>query len=103
MMSDFIAADPNQSSRPGKRLTVVIPHFNQKDFLPRAVASILHGETDEIEIIIVDDGSTDDSEAMLAFLEALNPLVTVIRCKTNQGAPPPPNPGLPTAPRPTLP
>jgi glycosyltransferase involved in cell wall biosynthesis len=61
------------------------------------VASILHGETDEIEIIIVDDGSTDDSEAMLAFLEALNPLVTVIRCKTNQGAPAALNTGLAAA------
>src|SRR5713101_6973730 len=85
MMSDFIAADPNQSSRPEKRLTVVIPHFNQKDFLPRAVASILAGETGEIEIIIVDDGSTDGSEPVLAALEAVSPLITVIRCETNQG------------------
>jgi glycosyltransferase involved in cell wall biosynthesis len=84
MMSDLIAADPNQLSRPEKRLTVVIPHFNQKDFLPRAVASILEGETGEIEIIIVDDGSTDGSEPVLAALEA-NPLITVIRCETNQG------------------
>jgi glycosyltransferase involved in cell wall biosynthesis len=84
MMSDFIAADPNQS-RPEKRLTVVIPHFNQKDFLPRAVASILEGETGEIEIVIVDDGSTDGSEPVLAALEAVSPLITVIRCETNQG------------------
>jgi glycosyltransferase involved in cell wall biosynthesis len=85
MMSDFIAADPNQSSRPEKRLTVVIPHFNQKDFLPRAVASILEGETGEIEIIIVDDGSTDGSESTLAALEAVNPVITVIRGEINQG------------------
>src|SRR5438874_10475212 len=97
MMSDFIAADPNQSSRPEKRLTVVIPHFNQKDFLPRAVASILHGETGEIEIIIVDDGSTDGSEPVLAALEAVSPLVTVIRGKTNRGAPAALNTGLAAA------
>jgi glycosyltransferase involved in cell wall biosynthesis len=97
MMSDCIAADRNDSSHSERLLTVVIPHFNQKDFLPRAVASVLHGETGEIEIIIVDDGSTDDSEAMLAFLEALNPLVTVIRCKTNQGAPAALNTGLAAA------
>ncbi len=97
MMSDFIAADPNQSSRPEKRLTVVIPHFNQKDFLPRAVASALHGEAGEIEIIIVDDGSTDGSGPTLAALEAVNPLVTVIRSKTNQGAPAALNLGLAAA------
>jgi len=97
MMSDSAAANRNQSSRPETLLTVVIPHFNQRDFLPRAVASILEGETREIEIIIVDDGSTDDSEAMLAFLEALNPRITVIRCKTNQGAPAALNRGLAAA------
>jgi glycosyltransferase involved in cell wall biosynthesis len=93
-MSDFVAADQNQSSGAEKLLTVVIPHFNQKDFLPRAVASVLEGETHEIEIIIVDDGSTDDSEPTLAALEAMNPLITVIRCKTNQGAPAALNKGL---------
>src|ERR1700736_1879745 len=97
MMSDSVAANRNQSSRPETLLTVVIPNFNQRDFLPRAVASILEGETREIEIIMVDDGSTDDSEAMLAFLEALNPRITVIRCKTNQGAPAALNRGLAAA------
>jgi len=97
MMPDCVAADRNQSSRPEKRLTVVIPHFNQKDFLPRAVASVLHGETREIEIIVVDDGSTDDSERTLAALEAMNPLITVIRSKTNQGAPAALNTGLAAA------
>jgi glycosyltransferase involved in cell wall biosynthesis len=93
-MSDIAVASRNQSPRPETLLTVVIPHFNQRDFLPRAVASILEGETREIEIIIVDDGSTDDSEAMLALLEALNPRITVIRCSTNQGAPATLNTGL---------
>src|ERR1700682_6480902 len=85
MMSDCIAADRNDSSHSERLLTVVIPHFNQKDFLPRAVASVLEGETGEIEIIIVDDGSTDGSEPVLAALEAMSPLITVIHCETNQG------------------
>ena len=82
-MSDYIAADRNQSLRSERLLTVVIPHFNQKDFLPRAVASVLKGESREIEIIIVDDGSTDDSEPVLAALEVLDPCITIIRGKTN--------------------
>jgi len=94
MMSDGIAADRNESSRAERLLTVVIPHFNQKDFLPRAVASVLNGETREIEIIIVDDGSTDDSEPTLAALEAMNPFITVIRGKVNRGAPAALNTGL---------
>src|SRR5437868_4817840 len=97
MLSNGSLRDQNESSLPEKRLTVVIPHFNQKDFLPRAVASVLHGETDEIEIIIVDDGSTDGSGPTLTDLEAVNPLVTVIRGETNQGAPAALNTGLAAA------
>jgi glycosyltransferase involved in cell wall biosynthesis len=97
MMSDCIAADRNESSRLERLLTVVIPHFNQKDFLPRAVASVLNGETREIEIIIVDDGSTDDSEPTLAVLEAMHPFITVIRGKVNRGAPAALNTGLAAA------
>jgi glycosyltransferase involved in cell wall biosynthesis len=97
LMSDYITADRSQSSRSERLLTVVIPHFNQKDFLPRAVASIQEGETREIEIIIVDDGSTDGSEPVLAALEALSPHITVIRGKTNQGAPAALNTGLAAA------
>src|SRR6266700_2294942 len=97
MMPAPTAADPDQPSRPQKLLTVVIPHFNQKDFLPRAVASVLHGETRKIEILIVDDGSTDGSEPVLAALEAASPLVTIIRGKTNRGAPAALNIGLAAA------
>jgi glycosyltransferase involved in cell wall biosynthesis len=97
IVSDCIADDRKESSRSEGLLTVVIPHFNQKDFLPRAVASILKGDTREIEIIIVDDGSTDDSEAMLAVLEALNPRITVIRSEANKGAPAALNTGLAAA------
>lgn len=97
IMSDFVATDRNESSRPERLLTVVIPHFNQRDYLPRAVASILCGQTREIEIIIVDDGSTDDSEPTLAALEAVHPLITVIRGKMNQGAPAALNAGMAAA------
>jgi len=96
-MSDNAAADRNESSRLERLLTVVIPHFNQKDFLPRAVASVLDGETRELEIIIVDDGSTDDCEPTLAVLEAMHPFITVIRCKVNRGAPAALNTGLAAA------
>src|ERR1700730_938397 len=85
MMSDGNAAAPGESPPPEKLLTVVIPHYNQKDFLPRAVASVLSGKPCELEIIIVDDGSTDGRAPVLAALEATSPLITVIRCTVNQG------------------
>jgi glycosyltransferase involved in cell wall biosynthesis len=97
MMSDGNAAAPGGSPPPEKLLTVVIPHYNQRDFLPRAVASVLHGEPCELEIIVVDDGSTDGSEPVLAALEAVSPLITIIRCKTNQGVAAALNTGLAAA------
>jgi glycosyltransferase involved in cell wall biosynthesis len=78
-------------------LTVVIPHFNQKQFLPRAVVSVLNGETGDVEIIVVDDGSTDDSEAILAALEKHDPRVRIIRSRDNQGTPTALNAGLAAA------
>jgi hypothetical protein len=95
-------SDDNVAARDGlppseKLLTVVIPHYNQRDFLPRAVASVLRGEPCNFEIIIVDDGSTDGSEPVLAALETFSPLITVIRCETNQGAPAALNRGLTAA------
>src|ERR1700733_4926037 len=84
-MSDGDAAAPGGSPPLQKLLTVVIPHYNQRDFLPRAIASVLHSEPCDLEIIIVDDGSTDGSEPVLAALEATSPLITVIRCGVNQG------------------
>jgi glycosyltransferase involved in cell wall biosynthesis len=97
MMPDGNAAARGGSPLPEKRLTVVIPHYNQRDFLPRAVMSVLRGEPCDLEIIIVDDGSTDDSEDVLAALEAVSPLITVIRCKTNQGVAAALNTGLTAA------
>jgi glycosyltransferase involved in cell wall biosynthesis len=96
-MSDGNAAAPGGSPPPEKLLSVVIPHYNQRDFLPRAVASILRGEPCDLEIIIVDDGSTDNSEPVLAALEVTSPLITVIRCKTNRGVAAALNTGLAAA------
>ena len=42
------------------RASVVIPCFNHGEFLAEAVASITSIKRDDIELIVVDDGSTDD-------------------------------------------
>src|SRR6266436_918809 len=97
MSDQSFAGSKGASPRFGGTLTVVIPHFNQKQFLPRAVASVLNGETRDVEIIVVDDGSTDDSEPILAALEKHDPRVSIIRSRDNQGAPMALNAGLAAA------
>lgn len=97
MSDQSIAEQTGASPQSGKMLTVVIPHFNQKKFLPRAVASVLNGETSDIEIIVVDDGSTDDSKPILEALEKYDQRVKIIRCRENRGAPIALNTGLAAA------
>lgn len=75
-------------------LTVVIPHFNHGSILPRAVASVLLSKRTDIEIIVVDDGSTDGSGPVLSALETADPSIRIIRCPCNQGAPAALNVGL---------
>jgi glycosyltransferase involved in cell wall biosynthesis len=43
-------------------ISVIIPTYNRKTVLPRAIDSVLAQKGADFELIIVDDGSTDDTE-----------------------------------------
>jgi glycosyltransferase involved in cell wall biosynthesis len=42
------------------KVSVVIPCFNHGEFLPEAIASVTVIKRDDVELIVVDDGSTDE-------------------------------------------
>lgn len=46
-------------------ISVIIPTYNRAGFLKRAVSSVLAQSFREIELIIVDDGSTDETRQVL--------------------------------------
>ncbi len=46
-------------------VSVVIPTYNRAEFLHRAIDSVLRQSIDCDELIVVDDGSTDDTVAMV--------------------------------------
>lgn len=66
----------------GPALTVVIPSYDRAALLPRAVASVLAQTFADFELIVVDDGSTDDTPAVLARLE--DPRIRCLR-QENRG------------------
>lgn len=67
--------------------TVVIPTFNAEGTLLRAVRSALNQTLRDIEVIIVDDASTDSSWRLITALLSEDPRVRAIRHKKNDGKP----------------
>ena len=42
------------------KVSVIMPCFNHGEFLPEAVASVKNANREDIELIVIDDGSTDE-------------------------------------------
>lgn len=78
------------------RVTVVVPVYNCLPSLERAFASVFQQSMDpaEIEIIAVDDGSTDGSGEEVDRLAAGRPGFTVLRQKNSGGPGAPRNRGI---------
>ncbi len=69
-------------------LTIIIPAYNEADRLGAGLAEILrylHAHTPDYELIIVDDGSTDDTAAMVARAITGEPRARLIRYPENRG------------------
>ena len=60
-------------------ITVIVPTFNRARQLHGAVESVLAQPLAELEVIVVDDGSTDDTEAVIADLRRGDARVTSLR------------------------
>lgn len=78
------------------KISIIIPAFNAADTIARAVGSLLVQDFESIEIILVDDGSTDETYAICEELSASDMRITVIR-KENGGVSSARNAGLDVA------
>ncbi|MEE4174452.1 MAG: glycosyltransferase family 2 protein [Xanthomonadales bacterium] len=66
-------------------ISVIMPVYNARDTLRRAVESIRHQMGPSIELICVDDASTDDSASRLETWYAGDSRVRLIRLERNLG------------------
>ncbi len=67
-------------------VSVVIPTYNQKDFVVETIESVLSQTYSKIEILIADDGSTDGTVEILQKYEQKNSrLIKVLLSPMNKG------------------
>ncbi len=66
------------------KITVVVPVYNMGHYAERAVDCLLNQDYDSYEIVIIDDGSTDDSAAVCDMLANKHEIVSVVH-KENGG------------------
>ena len=78
------------------RVSVIVPVYNAEKYLTRCVQTILEQHYNNYEIIIVDDGSTDDTRKVAELLEANHSCVRLLT-QSNSGVSTARNRGLKAA------
>lgn len=66
-------------------ISIIIPIYNSARSLNRCVDSVLLQSYQDLELVLVNDGSTDDSLAMCRKYEERDPRVIVINKEKNEG------------------
>jgi glycosyltransferase involved in cell wall biosynthesis len=78
------------------KVSVIVPVYNMEKYLEKCMDSLLNQTLEEIEIIVIDDGSTDKSPEILERYKTLSDKIICVR-KENGGRSDARNDGLPYA------
>lgn len=78
-------------------VTVVIPMYNESMTIQATLQSILHTQHTNLQILVVDDGSTDGCGALVTELSEKHPHIQLITQRPNQGKPAALNKGFESA------
>jgi glycosyltransferase involved in cell wall biosynthesis len=69
------------------KVTVLIPVFNRERFVEEAIRSVVEQDFDDFELLVVDDGSTDRTPAVLETWRRRDARVVVVTSPANLGIP----------------
>lgn len=67
-------------------ISVIVPVYNREKTIKRALESLLSQNDVDIEIIVIDDKSTDLSVEIVKEMQKNNPLIKLIELENNSGA-----------------
>lgn len=77
--------DTPQITGPWPKATFVAPCHNEEANVRETIAALAGQDYPDFEIIAVNDGSTDDTGAILDQLTTVHPMLRVLHLKQNQG------------------
>lgn len=75
----------NKTVNSNLKLSIITPNFNYAKFIGKTIESVLFQNYDNIEHIIVDDGSTDNSVEIIKKYQGMYPNVIRLIVQKNKG------------------
>lgn len=79
------SSSPTAPGSPEPLVSVLLPSYQHARFLPECLASVLEEREIPLELVVVDDGSTDGSAEILAEAASRDPRLR-LRVQENRGA-----------------
>ena len=67
------------------KVSIVVPIYNLEDYVPRCLDALVNQTLQEIEIICINDNSSDKTSAILEKLKKEDPRITILKNKLQRG------------------
>jgi glycosyltransferase involved in cell wall biosynthesis len=69
------------------KVSVIIPNYNHAEYLEQRIETVMNQRFQDIEVLLLDDASTDNSRALINRLLKRYPQITFYPAETNSGSP----------------